>query len=81
MLEPEALIGDRLTNAYVDSTLAEYSPDAGRSPEITWPPHIEENRTLAIREPVEARNDALIAIPVDPALGREPIRAILATCA
>src|SRR5262249_53307368 len=72
-----ALIGDRPADGHVESTLAEYSPDADRHAEVTLSPHIEKNRRLAIREQIEPRDDALVAIPVDRPLGREPMRAIL----
>ena len=75
--QASASIHDRLAYPNLDSPLAQYSPDTGCHSEIALATHIEENRTLAICKAVEPRDDALIAIPIDPALGRKPIRAIL----
>ena len=72
-----ASIRDRLAYPNLDSPLAQYSPDTHCHAEIALSANVEENRALAICEPVEPRDNALIAIPIDPALGRKPIRAIL----
>src|SRR5215467_15050722 len=71
-----ATIRDRLAYPNLDSPLAQYSPDADCHSEIALSANVEENRALAVCKAVEPRNDALIAIPIDPTLGGKPIRTI-----
>ena len=75
--QASASIHDRLAYPNLDSPLAQYSPDTHCHAEIALSANVEENRALAVCKPVEPRDDALIAVPIDPTLGGKPIRAIL----